>query len=109
MDAEEVVVAVEDADVSHEDVNVDCKVQVDPDVSCKVQVVDQDVDGDALSDDDVEHYVDADLCCFLLSLVDVVVVEVVVVDDLSLDDLDEDVVRKVLIEDASCTVLEVDL
>ena len=39
----------------------------------------------------------------------IVVVEVVVIDDLSLDDLDEDVVRNVLIEDASCTVLEVDL
>ena len=45
----------------------------------------------------------------LLSLVDVVVVEVVVVDDLSLVDLYEDVVCKVLVEDASCTVLEVDL
>ena len=47
-----------------------CKVQVDP-VGCKVQVVDQDVDGDALSPDDVEHDVDAILCCsLLLSLVD---------------------------------------
>ena len=64
---------------------------------------------DALSDDDVVNDVDAVLCCSRLSLVDVVVIEVVVVDDLSLDDLDEDVVRKVLIEDASCTVLEVDL
>ena len=108
MDAEEVVVAAEDADVSDEDVDVDCKVQVDP-VDCKVQVVDQDVDGDALSDDDVEHDVDADLCCPLSSLVVIVVVEVVVIDDLSLDDLDEDVVRKVLVVDASCTVLEVDL
>ena len=57
-----------------------------------MQVVDPGVDVDALSDDDVEHVVDAILCCSLLSLVDVVVVEVVVVDDLSLDDLDEDVV-----------------
>ena len=109
MDAEEVVVAAEDADVSDEDVDVDCKVHVDQDGSCKVQVVDRSVDVDALSDDDVEHVVDADLCCFLLSLVDVVVVEVVVIDDLSLDDLDEDVVRKVPIQDASCTVLDVDL
>ena len=117
VDAEKVVIAVEDDlvddddddDVSDEDVDVDCKVQVDP-VGCKVQVVDQDVDGDALSDGDVEHVVDAVLCCCLLSLVDVVVVEVVVVDDLFLfDDLDEYVVCKVLIEDASCTVLEVDL
>ena len=53
-------------------------------------------------------FVEAVLCCSLLSFVDVVV-EVVIVDDLSLDDLDEDVVRKVLIEDASCTALEVDL
>ena len=75
-------------------------------VDCKVQVGDQDVDGDALSDDDGEHDVDAILCCFLLSLVDVVVVEVVVVDDLSLVDLDEDVLCKVLVEDESCTVLE---
>ena len=107
MDAEEVVVAAEDADVSDEDVDVDCKVHVDQDDSCKVQVVDHIVDADALCDDDVEH-VDAVLCCSLSSLVDVVV-EVVVIDDLSLDDLDEDVVRKVLIVDASCTVLEVDL
>ena len=107
MDAEEVVVATEDADVSDEDVDVDCKVHVDQDDSCKVQVVDHIVDVDALFDDDVEH-VDAVLCCSLSSLVDVVV-EVVVIDDLSLDDLDEDVVRKVLIVDASCTVLEVDL
>ena len=104
MDAEEVVVAAEDADVSDEDVDVD-----QDGSCCKVQVVDPSVDVDALSDDDVEHVVDAVLCCFLLSFVDIVVVEVVVVDDLSLDDLDEDVVRKVLIEDASCTVLEVDL
>ena len=82
--------------------------QVDP-VGCKVQVVDQDVDDDALFDDDVEHVVDAILCCSLLSPVDAVVVEVVVVGDLSLDDLDEDVLCKVLVEDASCTVLEVDL
>ena len=101
MDAEEVVVAAEDADVSDEDVD-------DQDGSCKVQVVDPCVDVDALSDDDVEHVVEAILCCFLLSFVDIVVVEVEV-DDLSLDDLDEDVVRKMLIEDASCTVLEVDL
>ena len=74
-----------------------------------MQVVDHGVNVDALSDDDVEHVVDAILCCFLLSLVDVVVVEVVVVDDLSLDALDEDVLCKVLVEDASCTVLEVDL
>ena len=40
MDAEEVVVAAEDADVSDEDVDVDCKVHVDPVGSCKVQVVD---------------------------------------------------------------------
>ena len=46
---------------------------------------------------------------FSLSLVDVVVVEVVVVDDLSLDDPDEYVLCKVLVEDESCTVLEVDL
>ena len=102
MDADEVVVAAEDADVSDEDVD-------DQDGSCKVQVVDPCVDVDAPSDDDVVNDVDAVLCCSLLSLVDVVVVEVVVVDDLSLDDLDEDVVRKVLIEDASCTALEVDL
>ena len=82
--------------------------QVDP-VDCKVQVVDQDVDGDALSDDDVEPVVDAVLCCYLFSLVDVVVVEVVVVDDLSLVDLYEYVVCKVLVADASCTMLEVDL
>ena len=74
-----------------------------------MQVVDHGVNVDALPDDDVEHVVDAVLCCFLLSLVDVVVVEVVVVDDLSLDALDEDVLCKVLVEDASCTVLEVDL
>ena len=74
-DAEDVVVATEDD--GDEDVDVDCKVHVDH-VDCKVQVVDQDVDGDALFDDDVEHVVDAILCCFLLSLVDVVVVEVVV-------------------------------
>ena len=74
-----------------------------------MQVVDHGVDVDALSDDDVEHVVDAVLCCSLLSLVDVVVVEVVVVDDLSLDALDEDVLCKVLIEDASCTVFQVDL
>ena len=86
MDAEEVVVAAEDADVSDEDVDVDCKVHVDQDDSCKVQVVDHIVDVDALFDDDVEH-VDAVLCCSLSSLVDVVV-EVVVIDDLSLDDLD---------------------
>ena len=109
MDAEEVVVAAEDADVSDEDVDVDCKVHVDQDGSCKVQVVDPGVDVDAPSDDDVVNDVDAILCCSLLSFVDVVVVEVVAVDDLSLDDLDEDVVCKVLIEDASCTVLEVDL
>ena len=72
-----------------------------------MQVVDLSVDVDALFDDDVEH-VDAVLCCSLSSLVHVVV-EVVVIDDLSLDDLDEDVLCKVLIEDASCTVLEVDL
>ena len=74
-----------------------------------MQVVDHSVDVDAPSDDDVEHDVDAVLCCSLLSLVDVVVVEVVVVNDLSLDALDEDVLCKVLVEDASCTVLEVDL
>ena len=45
----------------------------------------------------------------LSSLVDVVVVEVVVVDDLLLDDPDEDVLCKVLVEDASCTILDVDL
>ena len=101
MDAEEVVVAAVDADVGDEDVD-------DQNGSCKMQVVDHVVEVDALSDDDVEHVVDAVLCCYLLSLVDVVVVEVVV-DDLSLVDLYEDVVRKVLIEDASCTVLEVDL
>ena len=56
-------------------------------LTCKVQVVDQDVDVDALSDDDVEHVVDAVLCCSISSLVGVVVVEVVVVDDLSLVDL----------------------
>ena len=44
-----------------------------------------------------------------LSLVDVVVIEVVVIDDLLLDDPDEDVLCKVLIEDGSCTVLNVDL
>ena len=108
VDAEKVVVAAEDVDVSDEDVDVDCKVHVDQDGRCKVQVVDHSVDVDALSDDDVEHVVDAILCCFLLSLVDVVV-EVVVVDDLSLDALDEDVLCKVLIEDASCTMFEVDL
>ena len=43
MDAEEVVVAAEDADVSDEDVDVDCKVHVDQDDSCKVQVVDHSV------------------------------------------------------------------
>ena len=74
-----------------------------------MQVVDPGVDVDALSDDDVEHVVDAILCCFLLSFVDIVVIEVVVVDDLSLDDPDEDVLCKVLVEDVSCTVLEVDL
>ena len=74
-----------------------------------MQVVDLSVDVDALFDDDVENDVDAVLCCSLFSLVDVVVIEVVAVVDLSLDDPDEDVVRKVLIEDASCTVLEVDL
>ena len=93
--------------------DVDCKVHVDhvdlDDLDCKVQVVDQDVDDDALSDDDVEHDVDAVLCCFLLSLVDVVVVEEVVVDDLLLDDPDEDVLCKVLVEDESCTILNVDL
>ena len=51
----------------------------------------------------------AALSSLFKSLVDVVVVEVVVVDDLSLDALDEDVLCKVLVEDASCTVLEVDL
>ena len=44
-----------------------------------------------------------------LSLLDVVVVEVVVVDDLLPDDPDADVLCKVLVEDESCTVLEVDL
>ena len=80
---------------------VDCKVHVDhvdlDDLDCKVQVVDHNVDVDAPSDDDVEHDVDAILCCSLLSLVDVVVVEVVLVDDLSLVDLYEDVVCKVLV------------
>ena len=61
-DAEDVVIAADDD--SDEDVDVDCKAHVDH-VGCKVQVVDQDVDGDALSDDDVEHVVDAVLCCFL--------------------------------------------
>ena len=116
-DAEEVVVATDDDlvdddddddDVSDEDVNVDCKVHVDHD-DCKVQVVDQDVDDDALSTDDVEHDVDAVLCCSLFALLDIVVVEVVVVNDLSLDDPDADVLCKVLVEDESCTVLEVDL
>ena len=100
---------VEDADVSDRVVDVDCKVHVNQDSGCKVQLVDLNVEDDDLSDDDVEHVVDAILCCFLLSLVDVVVVEVVVVDDLSLVDLNEDVDCKVLIEDASCTVLDVDL
>ena len=39
----------------------------------------------------------------LFLLVDVVVIEVVVVDDLLLDDPDEDVLCKVLVDDASCT------
>ena len=86
------------------------KVHVDH-VDCKGQVVDQDVDVDALSDDDDddERDVEAILCCSLSSLVDVVVIEVVVVDDLLLDDPDEDVLCKVLVEDESCTVLNVDL
>ena len=79
------------------------------DLDCKV-LVDHDVDVDALSDDDEEHDVDeAGLCCSLSSLVDVVVVEVVVIDDFLLYDPDEDVLCKVLVEDVSCTVLEVDL
>ena len=82
--------------------------------SCWLQsasACDHDVDVDALSDDDEEHDDDeAGLCCCSLSsLVDVVVVEVVVVDDLLLDDPDEDVLCKVLVEDESCTVLNVDL
>ena len=45
----------------------------------------------------------------LSSLADIVVVEVIVVGDLLLDDPDEDVLCKVLVEDGSCTVLNVDL
>ena len=41
---------------------------VDQDGSCKVQVVDHSVDADALSDDDVEHVVNAILCCSLSPL-----------------------------------------
>ena len=81
------------------------------DLYCKV-LVDHDFDVDALSDDDddEEHDVDeAVFCCSLSSLVDIVVVEVIVVDELLLDDPDEDVLCKVLVDDESCTVLNVDL
>ena len=64
---------VDDDDVGDEDVDVDCKVHIDHvdlyDSDCKVPVVDQDVDVDALSDnDDEEHDGDeAVLCCSLSS------------------------------------------